>query len=249
MTVVTLAQLEGVSGRSAAAVNLAAAFAMFHHKRVLLVDADDQQNTASCIAAKQPIFTTLEPVLLADARVEDAVVPTLCEGVDLLAGSLGLSSAIEELPAGPLQLRNTLRGADYDLCLIDTSASLTMLTINALCAADGLFIPLVSNYVSLQGLERTVDAYRKVRNELCHNLQLFAIAFVIHDGHIRIANEIKEKVREKYPKEQCETAVFQHFEVEEAQAAGRPVFQHAPTCRGAVQYRLLADELAPRLGL
>jgi chromosome partitioning protein len=253
MRVVTICQRKGGCGKSTAAVNLAHAFARFHGKKVLLVDTDDQRNATSCIPTRRPAAKTVESLLLEDgASAKDIAEPTRWDGVDLIAGSPGLSSAAAELgkhSGSHLRLRNALQPAGYDLCLIDTSPSLNLITVNALCASDGIFIPLISNYFSLQGLAQTIDAYRKVRNELHHSLKLYGIAFVNHYGRTRLANEVLAKVRERYPNEALATTVYTNIKVEEAQIAQQSVFDYAPTCRGAVQYRLLAEELAGRLDL
>jgi len=250
MKVVTICQRKGGNGKSTAALNLAAAFAE-QGKRILLVDADDQKNTTSTIPTRRPIIKDLESLLLEDeACIEDVAEPTLWDGIDLIAGSLGLSSVASELDGmtnGHLQLRNKLQSADYDICIIDTSPSLNMLTINAMCASGGIFIPLASTYFSLQGLAQTLESYRKVQNDLHQGLKLYGAAFVIRDWRARLANEVQEKVKEQYPQLLCETVIGRNIKIEEAQVKKQSILAYAPEDRGAVQYRFLAKELSKRM--
>ena len=251
MRVVTICQRKGGNGKSTSALNLAAAFAL-RGKRILLVDMDDQKNTSSTIPTRRLVIKTVESLLLEEETwVEDVAAATTWDGVDLLAGSLGLSSAAADLDAmkdGHLQLRLKLQAAEgYDLCVIDTSPSLNILTINAMCAATGLFIPLSSNYFSLEGLAQTLEAYRKVKTLLRNNLQVYGAAFVIHDGRTTLAKEVQEKVREQYPDLLCENFIGRNIKIEEAQVKKQSIFSYAPEDRGAVQYRALARELEERI--
>jgi len=135
----------------------------------------------------------------------------------------------------------------YDLCVIDTSPSLNILTVNAMVASHGIFIPLSSNYFSLEGLAQTMDAFRKVKEGLRHDLTLYGAAFVIHDSRSRLANEVQEKVKEQYPELLCETVIGRNIKIEEAQVRKQSIFSYAPEDRGATQYRALARELELRM--
>jgi chromosome partitioning protein len=215
---------------------------------------DDQRNTTSCIPTERPVIKTVESLLLEyDAYVSDVVEFTLWKGVDLIAGSPGLSSVaagLDGLPDGHLRLRNKLQGIyRYEQCVIDTSPSLNLLTVSAMCASDGIFIPLSSNYFSLEGLAQTLEAYRKVREGLHGDLRLYGAAFVIHDGRTRLAREVYAKVKEQYPELLCETVVSRNIKIEEAQVRRQSIFAYAPEDRGAAQYRALARELQQRAAL
>ena len=253
MKVVTICQRKGGNGKSTSAMNLAHAYAI-SGKRVLLIDMDDQRNTTSCIPTKRPPVYTVENLLIdRDTTIYDAIVPTVWERVDLVAGSFNLSAAAAKLGENPLGhqmlLASLVCPLHYDLCIIDTSPSLNMLTINAMCASHGIFVPLSSNYFSLEGLAQTLEAYRKVREGLRKDLKLFGAAFVIHDGRTRLAMEVQEKVKEQYPSLLCDTVIGRNIKIEEAQVRKESIFRYAPEDRGAVQYRALAAELAGRIGL
>jgi len=252
MKIATICQRKGGNGKSTASINLAAAFAETG-KKVLLIDMDDQCNSTTAIPKKRSAVYTVENLLFdKDTTIIDAAEKTMWEGVDIIAGSRNLSAAaakLDDMPLGHKQLMASVTGSImyYDLCIIDTSPSLNMLTVNAMCASDGIFIPLSSNYFSLEGLAQTLEAYRKIKDGLREDLKLFGAAFVIHDGRTNLANEVSAKVKEQYPDLLCETVIGRNIKIEEAQVKKQSIFSYAPNDRGALQYRALATELALRM--
>jgi chromosome partitioning protein len=251
MTTIAICQRKGGNGKSTSALNLAHAFAE-RGKKVLLIDLDDQKNATSAIATRRPVQDTVEALLLnEDAAVAAVAEKTVWEGVDLIAASGNLSGVIRELDGEvgnhrilweKLQWEN-----GYDLCLIDTSPSLNILVVNALCASRWVFVPLASKYFSLQGLGQTMEAYRKVRDRLNPGLGILGMAFVIHDKRSSLAREVVEKARAQYPEQLLNTVIGQNIKVEEAQVRKQSILSYASGDRGAAQYRALAAELAERI--
>jgi len=258
MTTITVGQRKGGNGKSTSALNLAHAFAL-SGLRVLLIDLDDQKNSTSAIEKAGDGGASVERLLLdPELSVAEAAVPTTWAGVSLIASSASLSGAIRELDGevgSHLVLREKLAAASsapadagFDICLIDTSPSLNILVVNALCASRWLFIPLSSKYFSLQGLGQTLDAFEKVKTRLNQELAVLGLSFVIHDRRSALANDVVKKAREEYPKLVCESSVGQNIKIEEAQVLKKSIFSYAPLDRGASQYRALADELLARMG-
>ncbi|MCL2318570.1 MAG: ParA family protein [Treponema sp.] len=253
MNVVTICQRKGGNGKSTLTLNLAAALAE-QGKKVLLIDTDDQKNTTSTIPTTRQAVYTVEDLLFDKySSVENVAEETCWDGIHLIAGSRNLSAAVAKLEgmadSHKQLLKKLLYSRWYDFCLIDTSPSLNMLTINAMCASGGIIIPLSSNYYSLEGLAQTLEAYRKVKEALRKDLSLYGAAFVIHDGRSRLANEVQDKVKEQYPDLLCETVIGRNIKIEEAQVRKQSILSYAPSDRGAVQYRLLARELMIRMAL
>ena len=250
MTTVTIAQRKGGNGKSTATVNLAACFAE-QGKRVLVIDLDDQKNTTSAMSHERPRATIEDLLIDEGVTLCDAAVATSLAGVSVVASSSTLSGAIRELDrevGGHRVLAERLADArDYDLCLIDTAPSLSILVVNALCASRYLFIPLSSQYFSLHGLAQTCAAADKVRMRLHGELETLGGAFVIHDGRSSLAREVIEKARDEYGGMICEATVSRAIAVEEAQALREPVIAYAPGHRAAGQYRALASELLGRM--
>lgn len=252
MITITIGQRKGGNGKSTSALNLAEAFAL-RGKRVLLVDLDDQKNSTSAIGTAVPLRYSIEDLLLkSELSVTDVAVPTAWDGVSLVAASASLSGAIRELDGevgSHLVLGEKLAcSGGFDICLIDTSPSLNILVVNALCASRYLFIPLSSKYFSLQGLGQTLEAFEKVKARLNPALSILGLAFVIHDGRSALAREVVQKARDEYPDLVCAATVGQNIKIEEAQVLRQSIFRYAPTDRGSAQYRALADELLARMG-
>jgi chromosome partitioning protein len=253
MKTITICQRKGGNGKSTSALNLAYAFA-FRGKRVLLIDLDDQKNTTSAIDTKMPAAWTVEALLLnEEAAVTGVAEESGWAGVDIIEASGNLSGVIQELEEGGgnhLVLQEKLRDCtEYDLCIIDTSPSLNILVINALCASGWMFIPLSSNYFSLQGLGQTIQTYKKIQERLNPALRVAGIGFVIHDMRNNLAKEVIEKAREEYREAVCNTVISRNIKIEEAQVKKQSILSYAPGDRGAEQYRSLAAELAARIGI
>lgn len=250
MTTITIGQRKGGNGKSTSALNLAQAFAQAG-KRVLLIDLDDQKNSTSAIEAAAPRYTVEDLLLRPEVSLSSAAVATAWEGVSLVAASSSLSGAIRELDGevgSHLCLKEKLAGTSaFDLCLIDTSPSLNILVVNALCASQYLFIPMSSKYFSLQGLGQTLEAFTKVKSRLNPELEILALAFVIHDSRSSLAREVIEKAKAEYPALVCEQTIGQNIKIEEAQVKRQSIFSYAPDDRGSEQYRSLAAELLNRI--
>jgi len=250
MTTITIGQRKGGNGKSTSALNLAHAFAL-KGRRVLVIDLDDQKNSTSAIEAATPEHTVEDLLLRAEVDVAAAAVPTAWEGVSLIAASSSLSGTIRELDGevgSHLCLKEKLAlTSAFDICLIDTSPSLNILVVNALCASRYLFIPMSSKYFSLQGLGQTLEAFAKVKSRLNPDLTILALAFVIHDGRSALAREVVEKARAEYPELVCAATIGQNIKIEEAQVKRQSIFTYAPEDRGSAQYRELAVELLARI--
>lgn len=251
MITVTIGQRKGGNGKSTSALNLAHAFALTG-KRVLLIDLDDQTNSTSAIGTLTPSQYTVEDLLLKEAvTVADTATATTWDGVSLIAASRSLSGAIRELDGevgSHLVLKEKLASAEgFDICLIDTSPSLNILVVNALCASRWLFIPLSSKYFSLQGLGQTLEAFNKVKTRLNAELEILALAFVIHDGRSSLARDVFAKALEQYPELLCAASISQNIKIEKAQVLKQSIFSYAGTDKGAEQYRALGQELKRRM--
>ena len=252
MKTVAVVMRKGGNGKSTSSLNLAHAFAEMG-KAVLLIDLDDQKNTTSAIRAREPASKTIEHLLSeVDTTVKDVAVETSWDGVSLIGASGNLSGVIRELEkdvGSHLVLKEKLENAPYDLCLIDTSPSLNILVVNALCAADYVFIPVSSKYFSLAGLEQTIEAYRKVQSRLNPALMIAGIGLVMHDRRSVLAREVVMKIQAQYPEYVLTAMIGQNIRIEEAQVQKASILRYAPRDRGAVQYRTLAEELARRIGM
>jgi chromosome partitioning protein len=251
-TVITISQRKGGVGKSTSTLNLAHVIAEAGY-RVLIIDLDDQQNTTRSISAVVQGDKTIEDLLLQeDITLSDVAVTTNWKNVSILSASANLSGVVKHLDqelGGHLILKEKLAASQYfDYIIIDTSPSLNILVINALCASDYLFIPLSSKFFSMQGLSQTLSSFNKIKCRLNPDLRLLGIAFVNHDKRNVLAGEVIEQVHKQYGEHVFDTVIGINIKIEEAQVKRESIIQYSPHDRGADQYRLLGKELLERIG-
>ena len=206
-----------------------------HNHKVLIIDLDDQQNTTRSISSMVESEKTIEDLLLKDeTTLNDVAIKTGWNNVFILPSSTNLSGAVKHLDGelgGHLILSEKLRVNSeelFDYILIDTSPSLNILVINALCASQYMFIPLSSKFFSMQGLTQTLSSFKKIIDRLNPDLKLLGIAFVNHDKRNVLANEVLEKVKEKYSNELFNTVIGINIKIEEAQVKKESILTYAP---------------------
>ena len=249
-TIVTILNRKGGVGKTTATLNLASVLAEMNY-RVLIIDLDDQRNTSNSVSSIVESSKTIEDLLLKDLTLKDVVVQTDWQNVYILSASSNLSGVVKYLDGevgGHLILKEKLvKDNEFDFVLIDTSPSLNILVINALCASQFMFIPLSSKYLSLQGLSQTIESFKKVTDRLNPDLKLLGIGFVQHDKRNVLANEVLEQVKEAFPNDLFKTLIGINIKIEEAQVKKQSILSYAPNDRGAEQYRELGKELLARI--
>jgi len=249
-TIVTITQRKGGVGKTTATLNIAFVLASMGYK-VLIVDLDDQQNTSRSVSSLVESTKTIEDLLLKDLTLKDVAFQTDWQNVYILSASSNLSGVVKYLDGevgGHLILKEKLvKDNEFDFVLIDTSPSLNILVINALCASQFMFIPLSSKYLSLQGLSQTIESFKKVTDRLNPDLKLLGIGFVQHDKRNVLANEVLEQVKEAFPNDLFKTLIGINIKIEEAQVKKQSILSYAPNDRGAEQYRELGKELLAKI--
>ena len=249
-TIVTITQRKGGVGKTTATLNLASVLAEMNY-RVLIIDLDDQRNTSNSVSSIVESSKTIEDLLLKDLTLKDVVVQTDWQNVYILSASSNLSGVVKYLDGevgGHLILKEKLvKDNEFDFVLIDTSPSLNILVINALCASQFMFIPLSSKYLSLQGLAQTIESFKKVTDRLNPDLKLLGIGFVQHDKRNVLANEVLEQVKEAFPNDLFKTLIGINIKIEEAQVKKQSILSYAPNDRGAEQYRELGKEILAKI--
>ncbi|MCK4796574.1 MAG: ParA family protein, partial [Spirochaetes bacterium] len=257
--IITISQRKGGVGKSTSTINLAHVLAEEGYK-VLIIDLDDQQNTTRSISTSLKAGTSgilsagknIEDLLLKnDVTLKDVAIETEWENVYILPSSSNLSGVVKHLDGelgGHLILKEKLRDSkNFNFIILDTSPSLNILVINALCASDYMFIPLSSKYFSMQGLKQTLGSFKKVTSRLNADLKLLGIAFVNHDKRNVLANEIVRQVEDKYTELLFKTIIGINIKIEEAQVKKQSIINYAPEDRGSAQYRDLGIEIVGRI--
>ena len=249
--IICLANQKGGVGKTTTAVNLAAYLAEAG-QRVLLMDLDPQANATSSLGFdKRALELSTYDCLLNDEPLEHIVKLTDWVRLDLAPASPALAAAEVELV--PLKqreyiIRTILKEPTqhYDFVLIDCPPSLGLLTLNALCAAQGVLIPVQCEYLALEGLTQLMSTIDMVRQSLNAGLHIEGLALTMYDARTSLAQQVVEEVRKHFGAQVYQTLIPRSVRLSEAPSYGRPILAYAPTTPGALAYRALAAELLAR---
>ena len=246
--VIAIANQKGGVGKTTTAVNLAAALAELG-KRVLVIDLDPQGNagTGMGIDARSLDYTIYD-VLMKDIAIEDAIEPTAVKNLFACTSTIDLAGAEIELVSAfsrELRLRRALEPilGDYDFIFIDCPPSLGLLTINALCAATEVMVPIQCEYYALEGLSQLFRNVKLVQNSLNASLDISTVVLTMYDARTKLAEQVVDDVRKFYGEKVCKSVIPRAVRISEAPSFGQPITVFDPTSRGAIAYRELAKEV------
>jgi chromosome partitioning protein len=249
--ILAVANQKGGVGKTTTAINLAACWAEAG-RRVLLIDGDPQANATSGLGGQRGTFaSTVYDVVVLGQPIRQSIVHTTTPGLDLVPSDIALAgSEIEliDLPRREMRLRYALEGlTGYDYVLIDCPPSLGLVAVNAVVAASALIVPIQCEFYALEGLSLLNQTVQMLRRQLNPDLRIAAIVMTLFDGRLALAHQVVDEVRQRFPNELLAPVIPRNVRLSEAPSHGLPITSYDPTCRGAVAYRELAQNLDRRL--
>jgi chromosome partitioning protein len=249
--VIAVANQKGGVGKTTTSVNLAAALAL-ERRRTLLIDFDSQGSASSGVGIMNAPSPTIYDVLVGETRIADALRHTDLAELDVLPANRDLVGAEVELVslAGRehrLKDRLAELSGGYEFVVIDCPPSLGMLTLNALCAADSVLVPLQCEFYALEGLSALLNTVDRIRDAYNPELSLQGILLTMFDGRTSLSRQVAGEVRTHFGDSVFSSVVPRNVRIGESPSHGLPVLLYDPASKGAEAYRLLAKELLDQI--
>ena len=242
---------KGGVGKTTTVINLAA-FLALSGTRTLVIDLDPQGNATSGLGIDRRLVERSSYDALVDRMpIAECVMGTSVQGLDLVPSAPSLSGAEVELVGVAARERRLaaslaeLNGR-YERVLIDCPPSLGLLTVNALTAADGVLIPIQTEYYALEGLSQLVNTIRRVREGLNPRLEIDGVLLTMYDARTKLSAQVASEVRRHMNGSVYHTVVPRSVRLSEAPSHGLPIALYDPASRGADAYRELAGEVVAR---
>ena len=249
-----IANQKGGVGKTTTTVNLAAGLSQIG-KRVLVVDLDPQGNaTMGSGVDKRELELTVYDVLLENASIAEARQSHTKAGYDVLGANRELAGAeveLVELERRNIRLKGALQAVrdDYDFVLIDCPPSLSLLTLNGLCSAHGVVVPMQCEYFALEGLSDLVNTIKQVHANLNPELEIIGLLRVMFDPRITLQQQVSEQMKSHFGDKVFNTVIPRNVRLAEAPSYGLPGVVFDPTSKGAIAFVEFAKEMSSRLGV
>ena len=247
---IAIVNQKGGVGKTTSAVNLTA---VLHDLgvRVLLCDFDPQANATSGLGLdKRRLKKTVYDVIINGASPESAIVSTPYGDVLPASGSLaGAAVELTNLERREHRLSDALESVQdrYDVIFVDCPPSLELLTLNGLCAAQSILVPVQCEYFALEGLSDLMSTLRSVKRRLNPSLDIFGVLLTMFDGRTNFSAQVAQEVRRHFPGKVFTTVIPRNVRLAEAPSYGIPVTAYDRLSRGSAAYRALGEEVKLKL--
>ncbi len=245
-TIAVVNQKGGV-GKTTTAVNLAAALGS-KGKKILLVDIDPQGNTTSGYGIiKKTLTRTSYDLLIGRCSAKETIIRTSFEGVSVIPSGMNLAGAEIEL-ANLDKRESRLKSAlalvkeDFDFILLDCPPSLGLITLNGLCAADTLIVPIQCEFYALEGLSQLISTVRNVKRLYNPYIDIEGVLLTMYDGRLNLTQQVVDEIKKCFPKKVYSTFIPRNVRLSEAPSYGEPIMYYDKSSKGTKAYDALADE-------
>ncbi len=249
--IIAIANQKGGVGKTTTTINLSACIAETGQK-VLVVDIDPQGNTTSGFGVdKENLDNTIYEVMLGEADIHNSILKNVIENLDILPSNVNLAGAEIDLIGVEDReyiLKNELgKVADnYDFVILDCPPSLSMLTVNAMTAANTVLVPIQCEYYALEGLSQLIHTINLVKKRLNPDLEMEGVVFTMYDARTNLSLQVVENVKENLKQTIYKTIIPRNIRLAEAPSHGLPINLYDSKSSGAESYRLLAEEVIHR---
>jgi chromosome partitioning protein len=246
--IISISNQKGGVGKTTTAINLSACIAVAE-KPSLLIDIDPQANTTSGMGINHnSVEKSVYEVILKNENINDAVIPTQIDYLDLLPSSIRLVGAEVEL-VNMIGREKVLRevlgelNKDYKYIFIDCPPSLGLLTINSLTAAHSVLIPIQCEYYALEGLSQLLKTIRLVQKNLNPKLEIEGVVLTMFDNRLNLSHQVAEDVKKFFDDKVFHTVIQRNVRLSEAPSFGKPIILYDAICTGTENYMNLAEEV------
>ena len=250
-TVIAVTNQKGGVGKTTTTVNLAYCLAK-SGKKVLLVDFDPQGNATSGLGVdKSKLEKTILDVIQKEAKLGDIVLKTMHKNLTLAPATPQLANAEVELARAEqrfTRLKNALQDYDeYDIVLIDSPPSLSLLTVNGLIAANSVLLPVQAEFYAMEGLGQLLETMQLVRKGMNPTLELLGVLVTMMDARTTLSNQVHAEIKKHFPGKVFDTTIPRNVRIAEAPSHGVPVGVYDRWSKGARAYKALSKEVSSRV--